>query len=79
MKKKGRITLGADADITIFDPARIIDRPTIENPARPSDGVTRHLGNLAKFVENGNTEFWSIRFADRSPTLWAALNAIRLC
>ena len=78
MKKKGRITLGADADITIFDPARIIDRATIENPARPSEGVTRHL-NLAKFVKKGNTEFWSIRFADRSPTLWCALNAIRLC
>jgi N-acyl-D-aspartate/D-glutamate deacylase len=39
MKKKGRITAGADADITIFDPDHIIDRATIEEPARPSEGV----------------------------------------
>jgi N-acyl-D-aspartate/D-glutamate deacylase len=51
MKKKGRITVGADADIAIFDPGRIIDRATIENPARPSEGVMDVLVNGALVVK----------------------------
>lgn len=39
MMKKGRITVGSDADITNFDPSRIIDRATIEEPTRHSEGV----------------------------------------
>ena len=33
---------GADPDINIFDPARVIDRATFREPALPSDGV-RHV------------------------------------
>jgi dihydroorotase len=39
MKRKGRIEVGADADITIFDPAAIIDRATYESPAQNSAGI----------------------------------------
>jgi len=39
MKRKGRIEVGADADITIFDPAKIVDRATYESPAQNSDGI----------------------------------------
>ena len=31
---KGRIQLGADADVTVFDAARVIDKATYENPAQ---------------------------------------------
>jgi len=37
--KKGRIQLGADADITVFDPERIIDRATYQNPYQTSEGI----------------------------------------
>lgn len=39
MRRKGRLQIGADADITVFDPVTITDRSTIENPAIESVGV----------------------------------------
>ena len=45
MKHKGRLRAGADADITVFDPARVIDRATYENPAQYSEGITTVLVN----------------------------------
>ena len=39
MRQKGRIAVGADADITIFDPLRVIDRATYEKPAQYSEGI----------------------------------------
>lgn len=42
MRRKGRLAAGMDADITVFDPARVIDRATYENPAQFSEGI-RHV------------------------------------
>ncbi|MEO8041251.1 MAG: amidohydrolase family protein [Acidobacteriota bacterium] len=42
MRFKGRIKVGADADITMFDPATVIDRATFEQPALYSEGI-RHV------------------------------------
>ena len=39
LRKKGRLQQGADADITIFDPATIADRSTVDNPAQESAGI----------------------------------------
>ena len=37
--RKGRLSIGADADITVFDPATVIDRSTIADPAQESAGI----------------------------------------
>ena len=39
LRLKGRMQIGADADVTVFNADRIIDRSTIENPAQESFGV----------------------------------------
>lgn len=49
MAKKGRIKIGADADITIFDPATVIDNATYADPYQASSGIVHVLvgGQLA--------------------------------
>jgi len=37
--RKGRLQVGADADVTVFDPTRIVDRATYSEPFRPSKGI----------------------------------------
>ena len=39
LKDKGRIKVGADADITVFDPERVQDRATFDQPAQYSEGI----------------------------------------
>ena len=52
-KDKGRIREGADADITVFDPQRIIDKATFEDPLQYSSGIQFVLVNGVPVVSNG--------------------------
>jgi hypothetical protein len=54
LANKGRIKIGADADITIFDPARIIDKATFEKPNQYSEGIPFVLVNGVPVVRDGN-------------------------
>jgi len=39
MRRKGRLEVGADADIVVFDPATVRDRATVEHPELASEGI----------------------------------------
>lgn len=50
LRRKGRMQLGADADITVFNPDTVIDKATVDNPAQESVGIEWVLvsGNTVK-------------------------------
>ena len=52
-KGKGRIRVGADADLTVFDENRIIDKATFEEPLQASDGIQFVFVNGVAVVKDG--------------------------
>jgi len=55
MRKKGRLQVGTDADITVFDPDGIIDTATFEDDLSFSNGVEHVLVNGQFVVRDGKT------------------------
>jgi dihydroorotase len=53
MSKKGRVAVGADADLVIFDPETVIDRATFEQGLQFSDGIEHVLVSGTFVVRNG--------------------------
>jgi len=53
-KNKGRIRVGADADITVFNPATVIDKATFEQPLQYSAGIEFVLVNGVPVIKNGD-------------------------
>jgi N-acyl-D-aspartate/D-glutamate deacylase len=52
-RKKGRVQAGADADLVVFDPEKVIDRSTYDNPTKPSEGFSYVLVNGVPVVKDG--------------------------
>ncbi|HEV2669898.1 MAG TPA: amidohydrolase family protein [Gemmatimonadales bacterium] len=53
MRQKGRLRVGADADITIFDPATVVDRSTYREPSLAPVGIQYVIVNGVSVVANG--------------------------
>jgi len=56
MKNKGRVRVGADADLVVVDPARVIDKSTYEQPAQYAEGITHVLVNGVVIIKNGELQ-----------------------
>lgn len=53
MRNKGRVRVGADADITIFDLHTVMDRASYREPLLPSAGIIHVLVDGVLVVHNG--------------------------
>jgi N-acyl-D-aspartate/D-glutamate deacylase len=51
-----RIRVGADADVTVFDPVRVIDAATYEEPAKYSEGIKYVLVSGVLVVKEGQLQ-----------------------
>jgi N-acyl-D-glutamate deacylase len=56
MRNKGRIKAGADADIILFDPDKVIDKATYQQPAQYSYGFRDVLVGGAFVVRDGKLD-----------------------
>lgn len=55
MRRKGRVQPGADADLVVFDAAKVIDRATFERPAQLSEGIVHVLVNGTLVVRDAKS------------------------
>src|SRR5438445_1769806 len=53
MRQKGRLRDGADADVTIFDASRVLDRSTYREPSLSPVGIQHVIVNGVSVVANG--------------------------
>ena len=56
MREKGRVKIGADADLAVFDPKTVIDRATFDKPAQYSEGFRYVLVNGTFVVRDGKLQ-----------------------
>jgi dihydroorotase len=53
MSRKGRLQIGMDADIAVFDPATVQERATYADPAQMSEGIAYVIVNGVVVLDDG--------------------------
>ena len=56
MRRKGRLQVGADADVIVFDPEQVVDRATFRQPAVPSAGMRHVLVDGVPLISDGELD-----------------------
>jgi len=55
-RQKGRVKVGADADLAVFNPDTVIDQSTYTDPTKPPIGMNHVIVNGVPVVVNGRLE-----------------------
>jgi dihydroorotase len=53
MRSKGRLKVGADADVVVFDAARVLDQSTYREPSQPPIGIDHVVVHGVPVVSGG--------------------------
>ncbi len=65
MRDRGRVRAGAYADLTVFDPATVIDRATYTTAAAFSEGIVHVVVNGVPVVRAGDVDEKGVLFGQR--------------
>jgi len=72
LDERGLIREGNFADLTLFDPLKIIDKGTFSDPARPASGIIGvWVNGVLSYTEQGSTQQRAGRFLSRGNSNWA--------
>ena len=71
LAERGMIREGYSADLTLFDPGKIIDRATYSDPMRPAKGIIGvWVNGVLSYTSKGVTPGRAGRFVRRGKTTW---------
>ncbi len=71
LAERGMIREGYSADLTLFDPGKIIDRATYSDPMRPAKGIAGvWVNGVLSYTAKGVTPNRAGRFVRRGKTTW---------